>query len=448
MRTIQRWSVQLTAIVILVALGSQNAFADDSWPQWGGVSRDFSVSSAKLADKWPADGPPKLWSRPLGDGYSSIVSDGELLFTMYRNGHTTEREIIVALDASSGKTVWEHEYDSKLREEVSEWGHGPNSTPLLSGDRLYAIGTNAVLHCLDKATGKVLWKRDMVVELSSPPIEGFGYSSSPLVYKDTLIVALGTEREKKPDVDESMAGPAPAPPPTGDGRNRGVVALSLTDGSKIWESKPYVVNASSPLVITHGGQDQLVLLIEAGIAAIDPTNGAELWSMSFKQPGDHIVSPVWDGVDLLLAVSSQDSSGGRAIRLSREQGKTVPSEVWYSRKVRAVFGNPVRDRNNIYAPGSSRLVGADLQTGERYWSKGGFESTSCVLADGKLIILDENGKLTLATPSAKDLVIHSQVQVTEKYSITCPTLVGDKLFIRDRKNILALDVGVGGGKRP
>ncbi len=445
MRSILWRSVELTAIVSLVALGSQNAGAD-AWPQWGGVSRDFSVSSAKLAGKWPADGPPKLWSRPLGDGYSSIVSDGELLFTMYRSGHTTEREIIVALDASSGKTVWEHEYDSKLTKPVSEWGHGPNSTPLLSGDRLYAIGTDAVVHCLDKWTGKVRWKRDLVSDFSSPPIEGFGYSSSPLLYRDTLIVPLGTERDRSFDVDESMAGPVL--PPTGDGRNRAVVGLSLADGSKIWESKAYLVNASSPLVITHGGQDQLVLLIDAGVVAIDPASGAELWSMSFKQPGDHIVTPVWDGVDLLLVVSSQDSSGGRAIRLSRENGKTVPSEVWFSRKIRAVFGNPVLDGDNLYAPGSSRIVGGDLKTGERFWSKGGFESASCVLADGKLIILDENGQLTLATPSSKNLVVHSQFQVTEKYSITCPTLVGRTLYIRDRKNILALDVGVVDGKRP
>jgi len=195
MRLVAHQGSRGVAAVLVASCLSLPAVAD-SWPQWGGSNRDFSVSSAKLAERWPTDGPPKLWSRPLGDGYSSIVSDGTLLFTMYRPGYTTEREIVVALDASTGKTVWEHAYESMLHKPVAEFGHDPYSTPLLSGDRLYAIGTNAVVHCFDKKTGKVRWKRDMIAEFSSPLVEGTGYSCSPLAYKESLIVPLGYRHDK------------------------------------------------------------------------------------------------------------------------------------------------------------------------------------------------------------------------------------------------------------
>ncbi len=429
------WFRGIAAVLVASCFGL-SAVAD-SWQQWGGPNRDFSVSSPTLASSWPADGPPSLWSRPLGDGYSSIVSDGTLLFTMYRPGYMSEREIVVALDASTGKTVWEHEYESKLHKPVAEFGHGPYSTPLLSGDRVYAIGTNAVVHCLDKTSGKVRWKRDLVAELSSPLVEGTGYSCSPLAYKKSLIVPLGYRHDNswKTDSHFSLTGPMPS----GDGRNRGIVALSLTDGSVLWESGPYYVGDSSPTLIKHGGQDQILALIFGGLAAINPSTGKELWRLSFEQPGSHIMTPMWDGGDKLFVASGQDRSGGRMIRLTRENGTTVPKEMWYSRKTKAGLSNPVRDGSNIYLAS----LGFDLKTGNLFWKKRGFKGGSCVLADGKLFILEDDGTLTLATPSPKDLVVHSQFQLVGGANFyACPTLVERTLYIRDRKNIHALDVGV------
>jgi len=231
--------------------------------------------------------------------------------------------------------------------------------------------------------------------------------------------------------------------PSGDGRNRAIVALSLDDGSLLWESGPYYVGDSSPTLITHGGQDQIMVLIFGGLAAIDPSTGQELWRLSFEQPGGHIMMPVWDGGDRLFVGSGQDSSGGRMIRLTREHGKTVPHEMWYSRKIKPGLSNPVRDGDNVYVSGNSRILGFDLETGKLFWRKRGFKGFSCLLADGKLFILEDDGKLTLATPSPKDLVIHSQFQVLGGANFyASPTLVGRTLYIRDRKNIHALDVGV------
>ena len=165
--------------------------------------------------------------------------------------------------------------------------------------------------------------------------------------------------------------------------------------------------------------------------------------MDFDDSELHNVTPMWNGHDLLLFAPAGAHGGGRAVRLVRENGKTVPHEAWSSRKMATRFYMGVHSDNVVYMPGNQRrFYGYDLRSGKLLWSQRGFETASCLLADGKLFILDKNGKLTLATPSMEELTIHAQCQVAERLSITSPTLVGRTLFIRDSKNIMAFDVGV------
>ena len=126
----------------------------------------------------------------------------------------------------------------------------------------------------------------------------------------------------------------PSPPPGNDahdGRDRSVIALSLADGKLAWKGNEYVVRQSSPTLINHGGQDQLILLMNDGVAAIDPSSGKELWRLDFEKSGFHNVTPMWNGRDLLL-FAPEGGAGARAIRLVRENGKTVPHEAWSNRR--------------------------------------------------------------------------------------------------------------------
>src|SRR5688572_15816963 len=165
------------------------------WLQWAGPARNFIVApAAPLAETWPESGPPVLWSRPLGTGHSAIIFDEGRLYTMYRAGNGRARqgpwaseEAVIALDAGSGKTIWEHKYPSR-REDFS-FGAGPHSTPLVVGDRLFTIGTNQLLLAFDKQTGKVVWSHDLVKEFNSPellirPVVKVGYACSPIAYRD------------------------------------------------------------------------------------------------------------------------------------------------------------------------------------------------------------------------------------------------------------------------
>ena len=122
------------------------------WPQWGGPHRNFKSPARGLATSWPEDGPKRLWSRSLGDGFSSIAVARGTLYTMYRRG---ENEVVVALDAATGDTRWEYAYPAPFSEEYNlEFGPGPHSTPLVVGRHVFTAGATGRVHALERTTGR------------------------------------------------------------------------------------------------------------------------------------------------------------------------------------------------------------------------------------------------------------------------------------------------------
>src|SRR5688572_23090760 len=187
----------ITSLLIVANLDSAGSTTVSSaWPQWGGPNRNFTSEVKGLANTWPTGGPRQLWNRPLGDGYSGISVEGGKLYTMYRgaagSGDMAEpHDVVVALDAETGKTFWEHRYPAAFTPKMQmENGPGPHSTPLILANRVYTVGVMGLLHCLDTKTGKVIWSHDLYKEFNAP-VRGRGYSSSPLAYKNTIILPVG-----------------------------------------------------------------------------------------------------------------------------------------------------------------------------------------------------------------------------------------------------------------
>src|SRR5262245_53558188 len=129
-----------------------------SWLQWGGPNRDFKVAAQGIKESWPAGAPKQLWSRPLGDGHSAILVEQGRLYTMYSSGN---REVIISLDAETGKTVWEFPYEANTSPLDLSAGKGPHSTPLIVGNLIYAVGVKGTMHALDKHNGRIVWKHDL-----------------------------------------------------------------------------------------------------------------------------------------------------------------------------------------------------------------------------------------------------------------------------------------------
>jgi len=408
--------------------------ASAQWPQFGGPNRNFICDTKGLASKWAEEGPKKLWTRELGDGYATIIADGGILYTMYRTG---EDEFSVALDAATGKTLWEHKNPSPFTKLMAEFGAGPHSTPLIAGDRLYTIGTNAVMHCFDKKTGNVIWMHDLPKDFNAD-LPDRGYGSSPIAYKSTVIVVVDRKRKGEGEGDKSEETKEAKPV-----EGQSLMAFDQATGSVVWKAHDYPVSYPSPILIRFDGEDQLVLLMGKEIIGVNPDNGALLWHHPLKPEGANLATPVWIAPDMLFCSSAYDS-GSRVLKLARKEGKTVPEELWYSRKMRVHHANAIPLGDYVYGSsgdfGPAFFMGVNVKTGEVAWRERGFAKSTCVYADGKLILLDEDGQLALATATPQGLTVHSKCKLTERYSWAAPTLVGAKLYLRDRKNILALDL--------
>lgn len=421
--------MMLTAACTLGA-GSPPAAAVGEWQQWGGPNRNFIVHATGLADKWPAGGPRVIWSRPLGTGHSGIVAADNRLFTMYRVGNGRGRqgpwdaqESVVALDAATGKTLWEYKYPSK-REDFS-FGAGPHSTPIVVGDRLFTFGTNKQLHAFDVRSGKVLWSHDLIAEFKSPsllirPVVKTGYGCSPLAFRDTIICSVG-------------------------GPGQSVMAFRQRDGSVAWKSGDFLTSEAAPILIDFAGSQQLVVFGGGTINGLDPANGKVLWSHP-HDPGNDLNcgTPLWG--DNILFISSAYKAGSRALRLVKKGDATLAEELWFTNRVRFMFLNAVRLGDYVYGTtgdfGPAFLTAIDVKTGQTKWQHRGFGRASLIYADGKAIILDEDGDLALATISPDGVNVLSEARVFETTAWTSPTLVGTTLYARDREKIVALDLGV------
>jgi outer membrane protein assembly factor BamB len=431
---VDEWRAWASITVAAVMLSPGGLLADDppagAWRQWGGPNRNFIVEATGLAEKWPAAGPPNLWSRPLGTGHSAILVDEGRLFTMYRVGNGRAKqgpweaeEVVVALDAKTGETLWEYRYPAKL--EDFNFGAGPHSTPIVVGDRLFTFGTNKQLHAFDKRTGKVLWSHDLVKEFNAPtllirPVVKAGYGCSPLAYQDTIICSVG-------------------------GPGQSVMAFWQSDGAVAWKNGDFLTSEAAPILIELAGKQQLVVFGGETVQGMDPSSGKVLWSHP-HDPGNDLNcgTPLW-GEDDILFLSSAYKAGSRAIRLRQDGDSTFPEELWFNNRARFMFLTSLRIGDTLYGTagdfGPAFLTALDVKTGEILWQHRGFGRASLLQAGEKTIILDEDGDLALATMTPEGFTNHSEAKVFETTAWTVPTLVGTTLYARDREKIVALDLG-------
>jgi outer membrane protein assembly factor BamB len=400
------------AMACWLGLASGPAAQAADWLQWGGPTRDFRLPDAKVL-AWAESGPKTLWKRALGEGYSAIVAADETLYTMYREG---EEEVIAALSAETGETRWAHRYAAPLPADATlDFGKGPNATPLIAGDKLVAIGFMGAVHCLNRADGSVAWKVDIVKDLGGTFCK-FGYSSSPLLYKDAVIL------------------------PTG-GSGHSVVAVNLSDGKLKWSSADFENSYSSPVLFTVGGRKQIAIVMTKEVIGLDAETGQLAWAHAFTNQWDtHCGTPVDCGEGILLAPSFGESL---ALQVTPDGDGFKVERLWSSKKIGAGQTNVVRMGEHLFgAAGSGRASfysAVRLKDGEDAWRER-VPPAQTLLVGGNLLLLDEAGALRLAGASPEKFEQVSQAQVLEAKAWTVPTLVGSRLYLRDQKSIVALDL--------
>jgi len=404
----------------------------ESWPVWGGPRRNFIASSTGLALEWPAQGPRRLWSRALGDGYSAIAEENGVLYTAYRRG---EKDVVIALDAATGKTIWEHEYAASFKNAYSEAvGPGPYAMPQVIGDRIVTASGTGRVHSLDKRTGRPVWSHDLYAEFGATRLP-FGYSCHALPYKDTLIYLAGG-----------------AAPWMGLGRGSAIVAFRQSDGAPAWKNQGFQNAHSSPLLIHVDGQPQVVALVADRVIGFSPDNGELLWSHAHPtQNGLAVATPVW-GEGNVLFISSAYSGGARGLQLQRSGGKTTVKELWHNPRIQLHFGTAIRVGDYVYVSsghsGPAFLSAVELKTGRVAWQTRDFAKAHLLYADGLLIVLDEDGVLGLARAIPERFELLARAPLHKRLSWTPPTLVGTRLYTRDRATLCALELGSAAASTP
>jgi outer membrane protein assembly factor BamB len=407
------------AVCAAVFFSASRASADD-WPQWRGPNRDGLSKETGLLKKWPEAGPKLLWQvSDAGGGYSAPAVAGERLYLISSQGEADES--VQARNVSDGKVVWSARIGKVGPNNPAMNYPGSRSTPTVVGDALFALGSDGDLVCLESATGKVKWKKNLRSDFGGK-MGMWAYAESPLVDGDAVVCTPG-------------------------GADATMVALKRDSGDVIWKSKvPGGDDAaySSPIVVEAAGVKQYVTFLGKGLVGVAAKTGKFLWRYEDTAKGSpaNIPSPVAkDG----YVYSATGLGGGGLVKISAGGAGASAEQVYFDKKLPTAIGGAVLVGGQLYGTGTV-LICADFETGKVRWTDRSIGSASLLCADGKLFLHGENGEVAMveATPdSYKELgrfTPPGSPQPGKGKAWSYPALSNGKLIVRDLGMIWCYDV--------
>jgi len=402
-------SIALTFALTYPAVVSNRA--PDDWPQWRGQNRDGLSAEKGLLQSWPEGGPPLAWrATGAGDGYSSFAIAQGRLFTMGARGET---EYVMAFDVETGKRLWETAHGQRFS---NSRGDGPRGTPTLEGDRLYAFGAMGDLSALESATGKVIWKINVLKQFGGANIE-WGLSESPLVLPDRILLNAG-------------------------GRGASIVALQKTDGSLIWKSQNDQPGYSSAMLQKVGNVTQAIFFTGDRALGIDVNNGRVLWDYKRASNGTaNVATPIVRGSRVWL--SSGYDTGGALLDLTAEGSQGVRArEVYFTRLMKNKYSTSVVVGDYLYGFDEMILTAMKFDTGEVAWQDRSLGIGSLVYADNRLYLYSEEAVLGLAEATSAGYRERGRLRLwpADTPSRAHPVVSNGRLFVRAKDVIFAFDV--------
>ena len=393
------------------------------WPSWRGANRDGISRETGLLDSWPAEGPPELWrTRGLGGGYSSLAIANEKIYTM---GNLDGGTKIVACKAATGEVLWTAPVGG---------GSAPNCTPTVDGDLVFGLSHSGDLLAADTRTGRQAWRKSFPGDFGGKMMSGWGYSESPLVDGDKLIVTPGSQNAMMAALDKRT------------GRVLWQTAMPRNVGNAGKDGAGY-----SSIVISHAaGVKQYVQLVGRGVISVDAASGKLLWGYNRIANGTaNVPTPIVKG-DFVFCSSGYGDGGAALLRIARSGGGLTPQEVWYkrSKELQNHHGGMILIGDHVYmghGHNNGFPVCFDLLSGRDLWRPGrgpGQGSAAVVCADGQLYFRYENGVMALiqATPDGYHLNGSFKIGINNGKSWAHPVVSDGRLYLRDQQEMICYDV--------
>ena len=409
------------AVMIGVLLHSVLFAAD--WPQLRGPTHDGHAPESNVAESWPTDGPPVLWAKEIGAGYSGFAVVDDRAFTLAQSLH---QQFVLCLDANTGETIWSHRYALPFEGGLYP---GPRSTPSVSGDRVVFATPDGVIGCVRASDGGSIWQSNVHRRFRGKGTD-FGYSASPLVVDELVIVPVG-------------------------GHGASVVALRLSDGEIVWQSGDSPASYATPIPIEWHGHQLVIALLENSLAAFDRKTG-ELWFEVELSNGydEHSAQPLYREPHLFIAAPFK--AGARLFELVADEatGRCRPKRVWESFQLSndvassvlvgdVVFGFDLKEaqsRRNRPSRGEFRCV--DWLTGKVRWSETKIGQANVIVVGDKLLLLNDAGELILARASDESYQELARTRVFDgEVSWTLPAFSNGRLFVRSQSQAVCLLLG-------
>lgn len=410
---LQKYAVMIWVLGACCAMGGNG-----DWPQYRGQQGNGASAGAKLAPSWPATGPKQVWRLPIGPGYGELAvvdgaiytNTGDVIPSDAATAPPSAKEYLVSYDAGSGKERWRHEIGDLL---VTEFGNGSRSTPAVDGDLVFIVSGKGNLVACSIADGSERWRVNYP-EVFKSELPSWGYSSSPVVEGDTLVVVVG-------GADEQC-----------------LLGLDKRTGAKRWGALKGRACYATPVRADVLGKRQLVIAVDHAAYGLD-MEGKQLWTQPFGRFVP-IAMPTFVAPDMFL-FSSNDEGLAMMVKIEAEGAGLKAREVWQNKTFKNHFGSSVVRDGVLYGFDVATLKAIDANSGEQLWARRGYGKGALILAGDKLLILTDRGKLVMGKADRSVFTEQASVQALEGRCWTAPVLVGTRLYLRHMEERVCYDLG-------
>ena len=392
----------------------QNVTINDNpyWTQFRGPNSEGKYTEKKILIDWPKGGPKLVWRKLIGSGHSSFSIAEGYLYTIEQQ---EDKEVVVAFSASTGDLIWKYQYNAKFEEYFG--GIGPRSTPTWNDQKIYSLGAEGDLKCLNSRTGKLIWELNANKD-NNIEIPYWGVSYSPFPYKNSIIICPGGEK------------------------NNAIVGLNKDNGKIIWKKHNGKQVYSTPTIFNFFGSEHLIIALEGKIISINPNNGDLYWSHNWKiTMNNNNISQPTKLSDNTMLISAGYGTGAEALTIIKKGNTYTTKTLWKSKLLKTKFSSPIYYKGFIYGLNENRLVCISAEDGSLKWRGNKYGYGQIISASNHLLVLGDSGKLSLVEMNPDEFIEKASYKALQGgRTWNYPALSEGFLFLRNSHEITCYDL--------